>query len=188
MFRLGVVCVLVCGSTACEVDFIDSDWEEEALRSKSSAEDDKESCADLWQWPMECEVGLDGELSLTEGRETKSYDVDFERGADSSIRSSGFFDGPYGFNGSWSASMNWDGSQTLNVTASGHGESMDITLRVDANCEAGISGEANGIPVSGPVTVEGDGSLSNPYSVTVGDCASGDCVEMEWTTECGELR
>ena len=128
-------------------------------------------------FPYPVNPRLDGRLTFGK----KSYDVDFEMTKQSSNEMTGVFDGPYAFNGSFSATREKDGAQSLSINASGHGYTMDVTLEMDKNCNASLSGFANGKDVTGPVSITGTGTLKDPFTVVKGD------VKLEWTTDCGEI-
>lgn len=165
--------------SSCD-DAIYAEYGDEYLRTAEDPEEVPET-PDLWQLPMECDE-LDGEISL----DGKKHDVDFEKDKSSRTGASGEFDGPGWFDGDWSYEKAKDGTQTLSVDASGHGKSMDLTLTVSPDGTAKLTGKVNGEDVDKEVEIEGDGSLSDPFTVTVeeGDTS----VSMSWATECGEIE
>ena len=172
-------------SVACEIEDegIVYDYETEDFTNRSSfgtstSNHTSPECPELWRFPLPCESKeLDGRLTFGK----KSYDVDFEMTKQSSNEMTGVFDGPYAFNGSFSATREKDGAQSLSINASGHGYTMDVTLEMDKNCDASLSGFANGKDVTGPVSITGTGTLKDPFTVVKGD------VKLEWTTDCGEI-
>jgi len=130
---------------------------------------------DYWMWPQDCE--LDGSITVDD----EEYDVDFQDYKNTDDGVTGEFDGPGSFNGSYSASKDDKGNQSLSLDASGEGHSVDITITIDAKGKATAKGEVDDNKIDASVTISGTGSSKDPFSVTIGD------VTLRWMNRCGSI-
>lgn len=181
MNHIRIVFTGLLALTACDLEDDPVLWNDDTgLYARTSFEtaENAPECPDLWRLPMDCEnKALDGRIKL----DGSTYDVDLDMKTSTENKATGVFDGPYTFNGSFSASVAKDHTQTVSIDANGMGHSMDITLTMDPNCKATVKGTVNGVAVDQSVKIGGSGELDDPLSVTI------DGVTMEWATACGEI-
>jgi hypothetical protein len=125
-----------------------------------------------WAWPQNGE--LDGDID--------GHDVDFEdpknsTGSNGEQIVKGVFDGPGGFNGTYQATLNSNGSQVLELKAQGEDHKLDI--KIDVAADGTITATSEGRPIT--LTIKGSGTKKDPFSITH------DGHTLKWTIERGEL-